>query len=255
MTLVVAFPPVHVRSFEWTVESPIAVSRSLLTGRRFASAAKRRRRLVTLVLSGLSRAGMGYLEALKDYLDGGVNLVRIRSPRNRLLAPPLSDDLRRLETYRIGTAGHEMPAHWATQTADTLQSWVRGTVLPASLVTDGIWPAVRVEGLPPNALVGTPGEFVEVFASLSSTATPQARRLTRFTYSNGAGVALPRVTAAFTLSGVVRAGFGAQDEGVFEALGMPRTVQPHGADFDVQWEFREVFADEIGTVTEANPWL
>lgn len=81
MPNVYAWPPVGVVGHEWTEHAPVNRSRSILTGRRYVSAAQRKRRLAALNVSALARgrSGAGYMEVLKRLLAGGENLVRLNS--------------------------------------------------------------------------------------------------------------------------------------------------------------------------------
>ena len=65
-------------------------------------------------------------------------------------------------------------------------------------------------------------------------------------------VATIRLFEAVTASGYVT--IGGRESIVFEALNMPRSVQPARGTFGYTWEFREVFEDEYESWTELNPW-
>lgn len=250
MTPVYAWPPVGVIGAEWSVVDPVAVSRSLLSGRRFVSAAQRRRRVAQLRVNGIGRDAAGYVEALKDYLRGGVGLVRLHSRRNGLMRPPIADALRRAE--RVGWTAPSDAAAWTAPPGAV--TWFSGAVLAAAAVSDAGFPALSVSGLPPSALVARPGEFVTAYASMRD-ATGETRRVARPAISDDAGGAVVRVTEAFTLATVVRADLGIADTAAFEALNIPRALQPLGQQFTYDWSFREVFADEVGGFEEIDPWI
>lgn len=254
-TPVYAWPRVGLTAIEWTVSQPIAVSRSLLTGARTVTAAKRRRRLASVRVSGLSRNGGGTMEVLKEYLQGGVNLVRLRSTRNPLMEADVPDAQRRLTVLDWTQGATDMALGWQVGSGTDPLTWVSGVVLPVITLTDGAgFPAAQVSGLPPNRLIARAGEFLEGYIT---PATREARRIVRNVWSDASGVALVRLVAPFTIVPTGGASFAAEDEGVFEALGeLPRAQQPAFRDFAYEWEFSEVFADEVtGGFQEINPWV
>lgn len=244
MVNVIAWPPVGTIGAEWTEIAPVGVSRSLITGGEYVSAAQRKRRVARLDVSALAkgRMGSGYMEALKRLLDGGVHLVRLWS------------------TPIIWHLDHEAEKTWRpweiawTVPPDTIDwtvppgvlSWFSNTPFAGVAgVDDDGWPQVTVSGLPPNRLVIRPGEFVGMGGDTAMAARP-AR-------SDGAGVAVIRLLTALAGSG--DAHLGARETGVFAADDMPRAVQPVGRDWTYSWAFTEVFEDEgRGPFTEVDPW-
>jgi hypothetical protein len=255
MTLVYAFPRVGKVAVEWTVMDPIAESTSLLTGARFVTAAKRRRRAASVRVSGLTQDGGGMMEVLKDFLRGGVNLVRLRSTRNVMTEAPLADDLRRLTVIDWTQGDTDLALGWQVGSGPGALRWVRGVVLPVTLGTDSAgYASATVTGLPPNRLIARAGEFLEGYVNLD---TRQARRIVRRVWSDAAGVAVVRLVEPFTINPTGGASFAAEDEGVFRQVGpMPRAQQPAFAEFTYEWDFLEVFADEVtGGFEERNPWL
>jgi hypothetical protein len=48
--------------------------------------------------------------------------------------------------------------------------------------------------------------------------------------------------------------FGASATGAFRPVSYPRAIQPQSGNWTYDWEFREVFADEVGGFVEVNPW-
>lgn len=259
MTLVYRFPRVGIQAFDWPAPvQPIAQSRSLLNGRRYITAVKRERRVCSLRVSGLARTGAGYMEVLKDYLRGGpggaINLVRITSIRNPLLEANVPDAQRRLTVINWTQGDTDQPLNWQVGNGPSPLTWVTGTVLPATLVTDSAgFPAIQISGLPASKLVARVGEFVQGYQNLT---TRETRRVARNAWSNASGVAVVRVTRPFTLTPSGGANLAAEDEGVFEVVGeLPRAQQPAFRDFAYEWEFREVFADEVtGGFEEVDPW-
>lgn len=245
---VYAWPPVAPVSWEWTLVEPMEVSRSLLTGRRYAAAGQRARRAARLAVGGAKGNFGGYMEALKRLLRGGANLVRLRNYPMVWQRIPL--DIRGAEPMVWATAAEALA--WQTGSAEAL-AWFSGTVATGAITTvDGL-PALTISGLPPNTLVGLPGEPVTVWASMVSLdyTTAQARTLLRRVTTDGNGVATAVIDSAVTNTGRVDLGF---ETAAFEAVGLPRTQRTVGQQWAYDWDFVEVFADEAGGFTEVNPW-
>lgn len=219
MPNVYAWPPVGVTGHEWTEEAPVNTSRSLLTGARFVSAAQRKRRLVTMNVSSLARgrSGAGYVEVLKRLLAGGENLVRLHS-------------------YPINS--------WGDAVLYT------GT-LGATAGTSGGFEILTVTGLPPETLVARPGTFLTYYSPPEELVGETVMVMTE-AMSDESGIAVIRLMSGLAGSGRVE--IGTRDTGVFEAVDMPRAVQPVAGDWSYQCSFREVFADEVGALTEVDPW-
>lgn len=252
MANVIVFPPVGAVGSEWAVSAPIQVSRSMMTGRRYVSAMGRERREASVVVSALAktRSGAGYSEMLKRHLDGGVHLVRLNSyPINW-----------HLDAARMAGLVNSHPFTWEHEDATFTWEhegypviWFSGTVLTGTVTTSDGWPAIAVSGLPPNMLVARPGDFVEVFEEFGDTSGHIAQ-VTAEATSNGAGAAIVRLMDALPELEGVRVNLGASDSRVFEAVELPRAMQPMGQNWVYEWRFREVFADEVGGFVEVNPW-
>jgi hypothetical protein len=252
MVNVIAFPPIGATGSEWTVSAPLQVSRSLMTGRRYVSAWGRERREASVMLSALARnrSGAGYSEMLKRHLKGGEHLVRLNSyPINWHLDAARMEGLINSHPF---TWEHE-DATFAWEHEGNPVIWFSGTVLTGTVTTSGGWPALAVSGLPPNTLVARPGDFVEAFEEFGDT-TGHVAQVTAEATSNGAGSAIVRLLDALPELEGVRVNLGASDSRVFEAVEMPRSAQPIGANWFYDWRFREVFADEVDGFTEVNPW-
>lgn len=131
MINVYAWPPVAVTESEWTIEAPVQKSVSILTGKEYVSAYARRRRLATLTVSALAldRAGAGYVEILKRFLDGGVHAVRLYS----------------------------QPINWWLDAEERGLLQFTGNIVAAG---DGV--RVDATGLPPAQLVARAGDFVTI---------------------------------------------------------------------------------------------
>ena len=247
-TPVYAWPPVAPTSWEWSLVEPMETSRSLLTGRRYAAAGQRARRVARLSVGGIRDDFGGYMEALKRLLRGGANLVRLRNYPMVWDTIPL--EIRAAEPM-VWTTGAENLA-WQTGSAAAL-TWFTGTVASGAITTVNGLPAITVTGLPPNTLVGLPGEPVTVWASMGSLdyATAQARALLRRVTSDANGIATAVIDRAVTNSGRVDLGF---ETAAFEANGLPRTMRTVGQQWVYDWDFTEVFPDEVGGFNERNPW-
>ncbi|WP_146592319.1 hypothetical protein [Puniceibacterium confluentis] len=228
MINVYAWPPVGARGTEWTEVAPVQESRSIITGADYTSAAQRIRRMVTLSVSGL-RGGdhAGYMEVLKRYL-AGIHAVRLYSaPINKHLAAARRDVLLFSEATLTGTTGTDA----------------------------GGWPVITVSGLPVSSLIARPGEFLTAFVD-SEDLVGVTVQIANPAVSNGSGVAVVRLFEPLPALTGVGVRVGASDTGVFKPVRYPRAVQPVQGDWTYDWEFREIFEDEVGAggFVEVNPW-
>ncbi|MEH7827103.1 hypothetical protein [Gemmobacter denitrificans] len=258
MPNVYAWPPVGILSLGLTEDAPTDVQRSLITGKRYVSASRRKRRVVKLTASALARgrSGAGYMENLKTLLDGGVHLVRLdigyinwwldRRPQE-------------LVGGQYRNALYSDPVTWTTETDPSLSwtnggdavTWFTGRVLQGTAGTAGGWNVLTVTNAPPSRLIARPGDFVTLYSPISATTGNRARVMTE-AYSDASGNATIRLMTA--LSGSGRVNIGTADEGVFEVVEFPDVQQPVAGDWVFPWAFREVFEDETDTWTEVNPW-
>jgi hypothetical protein len=245
---VIAFPPVGVVGSMWTVAAPVQRSRSLITGRRYVTRWGRERReaMVNISVLSKSRSGAGYSEMLIRHLDGGANLVRLSSyPINWHLDQTMLAGIR--ESHPLAWTAEGDPLAW--ESGGALLYWFTGALLTG--VASGN--EIEVSGLPPSTLVCRPGDFVRVFADLGDATGPIAQA-TAEARSDAAGVAVIKLFDPLPAGSYPRVNIGASDSRVFEAVEMPRNPQPLGQNWFYQWNFREVFADEVGGFTEVNPW-
>lgn len=245
---VIAFPPVGVVGSMWTVVAPVQRSHSLVTGRRYISRWGRERREAMVNVSALSksRSGAGYSEMMIRHLDGGANLVRLSSyPINWHLDQQRLEALR--SSQRLTWTDDGTPLAWQDN-GQTL-SWFNGTIV--SGVASG--KQITVSGLPANTLICRPGDFVRGFSNLTTDTGPIAQATAEAT-TNASGVAVIKLFDALPSGTYPRVNIGASESRVFEVEQMPRSPQPLGQNWFYQWNFREVFADEVGGFTEVNPW-
>jgi len=241
MTKVFAWPPVGVVSRDWTIYAPVNESRSLITGRRYLSAHQPRRRVVDLTVDGGRRYGAGYMEALKRYLDGGVNLVRLTSckiPHGRL-----DVDTAHRQSLPVVWSSEGQPVDWRRPSEPV--TWYLGVKLTGQRNFSGPVPQIRVDGLPSGTLVGLPGEFIQFAGKTYMIASPVR--------SNDTGRAWVRVTDP-VLDEEGEVSIGVKETAVFEAVSIPRGGRAGNEFTPYDWSFREVFADEVGGFEEINPW-
>ena len=252
MTNVYAFPPVRIVSASpWVEVAPVNSSRSFFTGARIISAAQRKRRNAQLTVAALggNSSGAGYMENLRILLAGGVHLVRLESLPVNWWA-----DAAGLRSRRTS-----QPVAWQTDTDPDLSwsngdpvAWFTGQILMGEAVTDaGGFPAVSITGGPPNILIARAGEVLALFSPIGSTSGSQARVM-RDTRTDETGAATIRLMSALTGSG--RVNIGTAETAIFEMVSMSEPMQPVSGQWTYDLSFREVFADEIGSVTEVDPW-
>lgn len=243
---VVAWPPFGITAWEIFDNFPQSRSVATIQGSARTSSAMLPRRLVTASTQGIGPddSGAGFVRMLNRRWAGKPRLVRMECYSALYRFSPSGRDLaaRLLEWVMPST-----PVLWTVGGVDLL--WGAGDALFGTVATDGIWPALSVEGLPPNVIVGRPSDLIEV---TDGSTIQQARAMT-VARSNGAGVALIRLETAISINGAVS--IGVKETGVFEAQEVPRGSQPLSGDWLYQWNLREVFADEYpGGFTEVDPW-
>lgn len=251
MINVYAWPPVGVVGSEWTEESPVQVSRSIVTGADYTSLALRKRRLATLEVSALAngRSGAGYMEMLKRFLEGR-HAVRLNSYPINWHLDALNPGARASTPLFWRDGGVDL--EWTDGGTELL--WYDGTLLTGTTWTDlKGFPRITVYGLPPNTLVARPGEFLTAFADEDDTTGTTVQIVNEVT-TNANGEALIRLFSSLGTLTNVRVNIGTSDTGVFKPVQMPRSVQPVGANWTYSWQFREVFSDEVGGFTEVDPW-
>lgn len=257
MVDVIAWPPVGVIGTEWTEDSPVQISRSGITGRERVSAFQRPRRLARLIVPGIGKdtMGGGYMEMLKRHLKGRVNCVRLHSYAvNWHFDSRINDPLRSLLPLNWTTG--DDPLDW-TAGGDPLY-WFTGSVITGTSTTVGGFPALSVSGLPPNMLVARPGEFVTVYPLIADADESYTSQITAPAYSDANGdavlVLFDELPTGTGYGEWARVSIGVSESAVFRPVALPRAVQPQMGQWTYEWEFRQVFEEEVGTFTEVNPW-
>lgn len=252
MATVYAFPPVETVGDEWDIEAPVNVSRSFFTGKRYVSAAQRVRRVASFSVSALAPdgSGAGYMSNLKILLEGGENLVRLNSPSIN----PWRIDMKlkaKRQSRQVTWSNDDDPSIEWTNGAPA--PWFSGTTLLGEGVTDaGGFHAIAITGAPPNIIIARPGDYLTLLSPITATTGQNARVMT-IARTDASGAATIRLMSQVTGSG--RVNIGVSVSAVFEAVGMPRAMQPFDGDWPQVWSFREVFADEVdGGFVEVDPW-
>lgn len=249
MVDVIKWPKVGEVAFEISKIDPISVSTSLIDGQPRFSRYGRSRRVARTSVSGIGpdAAGAGYMEMLKEFLEGGVNLTRVTTYSSIWHFVRASNN-DRIENYKLNWTDNSNPLLWTDNSVD-LHWW--NNDLPVSPTTDNGWPALLVENLPPNIIVARPHENISI-SSVDGTQT-QMTKVLRVTKSDAEGTALIRVRDSLTISG--QAVIGATEDIVFRPLDLPRAVQPQLGNWKYDWSFVEAFEDEYPEgFLEVNPW-
>lgn len=247
-TDVIAFPPVGAVGSMWTIAAPVQRSQSMITGRRYLSrwGRERRKAMVNVSALALDRSGAGFSAMLIRYLDGGANLVRLNSyPINWHLDQARLEGVRSSQPLEWTTSGN--PLAW--QNGGQPLYWFTGTVISGVAAGNEI----EVSGLPPNTLIARPADFVRAFGALGDTEGPIAQIVSE-ARSDSSGAAVLSLFEPLPAGAYARVNIGASESRVFEVQDIPQSPQPLGANWFYQWNFREVFADEVGGFNEVNPW-
>jgi hypothetical protein len=252
---VIMWPPVGAIGTEWTEIAPVQVSRSMVTGAERVSAIQRKRRMASLTVAGFGRTpyDAGYMEMLKRFLEG-VHLVRLYSypvawhfgrPERAIRRAKITSDLGQTYVTVYGVKPDSLvlrPADFLTlflpngQTTDLNGiDWFNGSN-PVDWQTDNTTNAEPVSWFSGHPYGGT---RVQVTQPVRSDSTGRAVVPIFET--------IPDVNDLYIM-------FGDCDTGVFRPVEYPRARQPYLGNWEYEWEFREVFADEVGGFTEVNPW-
>lgn len=249
MVDVIKWPPVGEVAFEISRLDPVSVSTSLIDKQPRFSRYGRSRRVARTSVSGIgpNAAGAGYMEMLKEYLEGGVNLTRVTT-YSSIWHFVRAQNNPRIANYKIDWTSGGNELLWTDNSVD-LHWWNNN--IGATPTTDGAWPAISVTGLPPNTIVVRPHENITV--SSADGTSKQTTKALRVTMSDASGNAIIRVKDTLTQSGQVI--IGAAEDIVFRPLSLPRAVQPQLGNWQYDWDFVEAFEDEYSEgFTELNPW-
>lgn len=249
MVDVVAWPPVGLTAFEISKVDPISVSKSLINSKPFVSRFGRSRRVATNVVTGFGydASGAGYMEMFKEYLDGGVNLIRL-DVTSSIWHYVRAGDNSKLTNSQLLWLDSGTDLFWADSGTDLF--WYEN-YLPGTVTTDNGFPAIQVSGLPPNQIVIRPHEIVSVY---TSETVKEQQRAVKVARSDADGVAIIRVKSAFSGDGQV--GLGDSESIVFRIEGsLPRSVQPQQGEWTYEWSLTEAFEDEYDVFNEVNPWV
>ncbi|WP_290690130.1 MULTISPECIES: hypothetical protein [unclassified Haematobacter] len=251
MVNVYAWPPVGFRSFEWSVEQPVAKSRSLWSNRRYVSTTQRRRRVATISVSAGTTMGAGYMEALKRLLEGGTHLVRLDSYPLNPDEPEFPDGVLNSEPFEWLEGAGPDPLGWQALGGDL--RWFQSPPLLASAVSPpGANPAwVQVDGLPPNELIAMPGQFVTILSG--DPEVKSVRMILAPVMSDASGSAAIKFEGERPVN-IRRVQIGTQESSAFEALSIPRAPRVVNSDWFYDWSFLEVFEDETAGFVEVDPW-
>lgn len=248
------WPPVGVVGSEWTEDAPVARLRSAMTGRDQRQSSRPVRRLATLTVSALAhgRMGAGYCEMLKTLLRGGIHAVRLQSsPINWWI-----DEQRRAAgdlngapfAFQAG-GGPDHLAWQAVSGPSPLRLFTGAAVVAGTATAHAFGAYLPVSGLPARTTVGRPGDFIRI-VDLDDVSISEPARLLRPAVTNGAGEVTLKLDRLPTIARG-RINMAGQDEAVFQVDGpLPRAVQPVSGDWQYTWNFREVFAEEVGGFTE-----
>jgi hypothetical protein len=253
---VILWPPVGAVGTEWTEEAPVQVSRSMLTGAERVSAVQRKRRLASLSVAGIGRNtyDAGYVEVLKRYLEG-VHLVRLYSypiawhldrPQRAIRRGRVYSDLGQTYVEVFGTT----PDSLVMRPGDFLTLF-----LPSGTTTD-LYPLDWLVGTDPLSWLTddtTNANPVTWFSGFPYNGT--SVQAIRPVQSGGDGRAIVPIFETLADVADLYLIFGSADTGVFRPVEYPRAAQPVMGNWSYDWQFREVFADEVGGFTEVNPWV
>lgn len=249
MTNIYAWPPVGAVATKWTQQARTGRSQYAFSGKRAVSSDGPARIIAAATVSALSldRSGAGYCEALKRLLDGNVHLVRLYSwPINWHLDAQRGADL---QTAPLIWTAEAVPLNWTA--AGTALHWFTGPVAQGVPSVDALgFDSITITGLPANRLVVRPGDFLRSYAGGDLVGV--LAQVVKPAYSDASGSATVRLFSALP-AGVIS--LGDHETAIFEVMNTPEATQPLGQNWTYQWEFRQVFPDEISDPVEVNPWI
>ena len=253
---VYAWPPVDAIATMWTVRQPINRSTSFFTGADISTSAERKRKLASIVVPGIGDlAGTmngGYCEMLKEFLEGGKNLVRLNSmPVNWFFDEQGPFDPK---SFDVNWTGPTTDVNWTEPTTGV--NWITTSVITGTKGTDGTLYTVTITvDVVDGTLVARPGEYVKGFsrADFESGGAGTSARVVRPAYAGVNGTVV--IYLMSELTDVYHVELNATVSAVFMVDGdLPMAEQPVDGNWSYPWSFREVFSDEVGGFTEINPW-
>lgn len=249
MLNVYPWPPVLATSRSWNLKQPVARSYSMVNGRRVASTAKRPRRIAKLTVHPRRNYGFGYMVALERLLEGGVNLVRLKSCRmgwGVINTPRLL-----METAQVDWLSTDDQADWYSGGDLILWGDEENSGVPFSISEEGYVLTVQGTGAEAGTVILAPGDFLTVFQG-SQQITVMATAPSVVQEDGSASVRLLQPLASG--SGTVL--FGTFESGLFEMIGdFPELTKEGSGPQRVELNFRQVFEDELRSeLREVNPW-
>ncbi|BBU58495.1 hypothetical protein KU6B_47600 [Mameliella alba] len=255
MTNVYAFPPVSVTGWEWDVQDPVNVSRSLLDGGRYVTTSSPRRIVARARVSalGLNRSGAGYMQALRRLLNGGEHLVRISSwPVNYWL-----DDLQ-LSALRGGVQITWEDSGTGITWVDVGSgiTWIDGAYITGTTGTDSDgFATIALSGLPASTLCVRPGDFLTIYDAGADTTGETIMVMSEGVTDASGDVTVRLIEAPSTSYSGNRVSIGTSETAAFEVTEFEPFSQSYMGDWSATWSYRQVFSDEVPDgFTEVNPW-
>lgn len=249
MVDVIKWPPVAEVAFEVSKIKPVSTSTSLINDVPRQSRYGRERKVASASVSGIGydAAGAGYMEILKELLEGGTNLVRVNL-QSSIWHLARAQNNPSLVNYKVDWLSGSTELLWTDSSTDT--HWWKSGIKSVPTTDDG-WYALTVSNLPPNIIVARPHENITVYNDSGSTS--ETSKVLTVARSNGSGVATIRLLTEITGSGPTV--IGTTESVVFRALELPRSIQPQSGDWQYDWQFVQAFSDEYdGGFTEKSPW-
>lgn len=253
---VYAWPPVDAIATMWSISQPVNRSQSFFTGADISSSAERKRKIASVEVPGIGDLGGsmngGYCEVLKELLEGGKNLVRLKSmPVNWYFDKEVISDFATKPSSLNWTDGG-VDVNWTDGGIETL--WISNRNLQGVKGLSGGFHTVTVNGLPPETLISRPGEYIRGYASGDLTSGDgTVAKVLKPAYSNASGEVT--IFLMSELTDVFHVELDATNSSVFRIDGdLPIGVQPVNGNWSYQWAFREVFADEVDGFMEIDPW-
>lgn len=258
MTIIYAWPPIRYVSTLWYEDQPVRRSVSALSGARSVATAGPRRRLAQVGISALSSArdGQGYVDSLRRFLGGGINLVKVVSPaanwwpdHNRAQAPG------GYATTPLDWTATGYPLDWAIGPDPLL--WFTNTPRVGTATTLDGMPAIRVTGLTVGALACRAWDVIRSYGEPGEGQQATARAV-RTVFAVASDDPEEGGVAVIPLHDAIPTGLVSLTDvevAVFEAeIGM--TPQPIGQNWMIQIDLREVLEAEIpDDADEVNPWI